>query len=187
MMVHIQGSPEDPIHRCTACEYCIFEDILLPEQRKIKVLNLKIPDNHVHRITIEQICGRHYDEVCPMKYAAMRAYCDDRTAMQIGVVKNYVWDLGKAYKRKVEFDHALVNWARVQDLGRGIHESYAKRFEDIWNRGIRIIHTTGVTLKKQILTADHIYELVMAKAHTYEQALVLLDVLIKEHKERDAV
>lgn len=108
MIVHIQVSPEDPIHRCTACEYCIFEDILLPEQRKIKVLNLKIPDNHVHRITIEQICGSHYDEVCPMKYAAMRAYCDDRTAMQIGVVKNYVWDLGKAYKRKVEFDHALV-------------------------------------------------------------------------------
>jgi len=187
MMVHIQGSPEDPIHRCTACEYCIFEDILLPEQRKIKVLNLKIPDNHVHRITIEQICGRHYDEVCPMKYAAMRAYCDDRTAMQIGVVKNYVWDLGKEHKHRVDFNQALVNWARVQDLGRGIQESYAKRFEDIWNRGIRIIHTNGVTLKKQILTADHIYELVMAKAHTYEQALMLLDVLIKEHKERDAV
>jgi hypothetical protein len=27
----------------------------------------------------------------------------------------------------------------------------------------------------------------MAKPHTYEQALVLLDVLIKEHKERDAI
>ncbi|MBL7214942.1 MAG: hypothetical protein ISS71_04615, partial [Phycisphaerae bacterium] len=41
--------------------------------------------------------------------------------------------------------------------------------------------------KKQILTADHIYEMVMAKPQTYEHVLVLLDSLIKEHKERDAV
>lgn len=187
MKVILKGSPDDLIQKCVPCEHCIFEDILRPEQRRMKVLDLDIPENHVHRITIEQLCGRHYDEVCPMKYAAMRAFCDDRTAMQMGVVKNYVWDLGKEYKRKVDFDQGLMNWTTVQDLGRGINESYAKRFEEIWDRGIRIMHTNGTIKKKQILTADHIYEMVMAKPQTYEAVLVLLDSLIKEHKERDAV
>ncbi len=187
MKVKIQGTPEDLIQRCVGCEYCIFEDILLPEQRKIKVLDLKIPENHVHRITIEQICGRHYDEVCPMKYAAMRAFCDDRTAMQMGVVKNYVWDLGKQYKKRVEFQLAMLNWTKVQDLGRGVEESYAQRYEEIWNRGIRTFHHNGTISKKQILTADHIYEMVMAKPQTYERSLTLLDMLIREHKERDAI
>lgn len=187
MKVTLQGSPDDLIQKCIPCEHCIFDDILRPEQRRMKVLDLDIPENHVHRITIEQICGRHYDEVCPMKYAAMRAFCDDRTAMQMGVVKNYVWDLGKEYKRKVDFDHGLMNWTKVQDLGRGIKESYAKRFEEIWDRGIRIMHNNGTIRKKQILTADHMYEMVLAKPQTYEAVLVLLDSLIKEHKERDAV
>ena len=187
MRVKLQGSPEDLIKKCIACEYCIFEDILPPERRKIKVLNLEIPEDHVHRITIEQICGRNYDEVCPMKYAAMRAFCDDRTAMQMGVVKNFIWDLGKEHKRRFDFNQALLNWTKVQELGRGVKESYAKRFEDIWNRGIRKINNNGTISKKQILTADHIYEMVMAKPQTYENVLVLLDSLIKEHKERDAV
>lgn len=187
MKVKIQGTPEDLIQRCVTCEYCIFEDILLPEQRKIKVLDLRIPDHHMHRITIEQICGRHYDEVCPMKYAAMRASCDDRTAMQMGVVKNFVWDLGKVHKKRVEFQQAMLNWTKDQDLGRGFEESYAKRFEEIWNQGIRNIHHNGTIITKQIFTADHIYEIVMAKPKTYEHALALLDSLIDEHKERDAI
>lgn len=186
MKVKIQGTPDDLIQRCVGCEYCIFEDILFPEQRKIKVLDLKIPDHHMHRITIEQICGRHYDEVCPMKYAAMRASCDDRTAMQMGVVKNFVWDLGKIHKKRVEFQQAMLNWTKDQDLGRGFEESYAKRFEEIWNQGIRNVHHHDKIVKKQILTADSIYEMVMAKPKTYEQALALLDSLIDEHKERDA-
>lgn len=187
MEIKLQGTPEDLIHKCFACEYCIFEDILRPEQRKIKVLDLEIPENHVHRITIEQICGRHYDKVCHMKYAAMRAFCDDRTAMQLGVVKNFVWDLGKVYKRQVDFNHALLNWTKVQELGRGIAESYAERFDEIWKRGIREIKNNGDAGKKQILTADHIYEMVMAKPKTYENILALLDSLVAEHKERDAV
>ncbi len=182
-----EESPEDIIQKCDACEYCIFEDILHPEQRKKKVLDLKIPENHVHRITIEQICGRHYDEVCHMKYAAMRAFCDDRTAMQMGIVKNYVWDLGKQHKKRVGFNQALSNWTKAQNLGRGIQESYAQRYEEIWNRGIRKIKNNGTVSKKQILTADHIYEMVMAKPKTYGNILVLLDSLITEHKERDAV
>jgi len=187
MRVKLKGSPEDLIQRCTACEHCIFEEILTPEQRKIKVLDRDIPENHVHRITIEQLCGRHYDEVCPLKYAAMRAFCDDRTAMQMGVVKNFIWDLGKQYKKRVEFHHALSSWTKSQDLGRARQESYAYRFEEIWNRGIREIKHGGTVRKKQILTADHIYEMVMAKPQTYENVLALLDFLIKEHKERDAI
>ena len=187
MNVEFNGSPDDFIQRINVCEYCVFEDILSPEQRKINVLNMKIPEKHVSRITIEQLCGRNYDEVCPMKYAAMRACYDDRTAMQLGVVKIYIWDLGKKYKRKVDFNQALSNWTKAQQLGRGVEESYAKRFEEIWNKGIREIKHNGTTRKKQILTADHIYEMVMAKPHTYEHILNLLDSLIKEHKERDAV
>lgn len=187
MKVKMDGTPEDVIKRCNGCEHCIFEDILSTEQRKIKVLDRSIPENHVNRITIEQLCGRHYDEVCPMKYAAMRAYCDDRTAMQMGIVKNFVWDLGKQYKKRVEFEHALSNWTKSQDLGRGLEESYAQRYEEIWKRGLRGINNNGKLINKQILTADHIYEMVMAKPQTYEQTLNLLDTLIKEHKERDAV
>ena len=57
MKLYSNGSPDEIIQKCDDCEYCIFEDILQSEQRKIKVLDDKIPENHVHRITIEQICG----------------------------------------------------------------------------------------------------------------------------------
>jgi hypothetical protein len=187
MKVKLQGEPEDLIRRCEDCEHCIFEDILSPQQRMIKVLDRKVPDNHAHRITIEQICGRYYDGVCPMKYAAMRAFCDDRTAMQMGVVKNFVWDLGKTYKKKVDFEQAILNWTKVQDLGRNKQESYAQRYEEIWNRGIREVAIGGKNKKKQIFTADHIYEMIMARPHTYDNLLSLLNALITEHKERDAV
>ncbi|MCF7957114.1 MAG: hypothetical protein K9M57_01560 [Phycisphaerae bacterium] len=186
MKVNLNGRPEDLIQRCDICEYCIFEDILSKEQRKIKVLDLEIPENHLNRITIEQLCGMQYDKVCPMKYVAMRASCDDRTAMQMGVVNIFVWDLGKQQHQKIDFNQALANWTKDQDLGRGITESYAKRYEEIWNRGIRQIKNNSTVKKKQILTADHIYEIVIAKPHTYEQMLTLLDTLIAEHKERDA-
>jgi len=72
-------------------------------------------------------------------------------------------------------------------MGRGIKESYAKRYEEIWNKGIRKIKNNGTIIKKQIFTADHIYEMVMSKPKTYESTLAHLDSLIAEHKERDAV
>ncbi len=187
MQINVETSQDDLIQRCRVCEHCIFEEILSPEQRKVKVLNHKIPPYHVHRITIEQICGRHYDEVCHMKYAAMRALCDDRTAMQMGVIKHFVWDLGKARRRRVDFSEACLDWTKEQDLGRGLEESYAKRFGEVWKRGIREIGSNGMVIKNQILTADQIYEIVMAKPQTYESALVLLELLIREHNERDAL
>ncbi len=83
MKVKLNGHPEDIIQRCDACEYCIFDDILTDEQRKIKVLDLDLPENHMQRSTIEQLCGRRYDDVCPMKYVAMRAFCYDSNAMRM--------------------------------------------------------------------------------------------------------
>jgi hypothetical protein len=185
MKVNIEGSPEDLIKKCKGCKYCIFEDILANKQRKIKVLDCKIPKNHVHRIIIEQICGKQYDEVCPMKYAAMRAFCDDRTAMQMGVVKNYIWDLGKKYHKKIEYRQALKDWTTSQDLGRNIIESYAERYNEIWALGVRIVKEDDEIIQKQVLTADLIYEMVMAKTRTYREVLALLKTLIVEHKERD--
>ena len=80
-----------------------------------------------------------------------------------------------------------MNWTKVQDLGRNRQESYAQRYEEIWNRGIREVAIGGKNKKKQIFTADHIYEMIMARPHTYDNLLSLLDALITEHKERDAV
>lgn len=185
MKIKIEGSPDDIIQRCKGCDYCIFEEILIPEQRKIKVLDCEIPKNHVHRNIIEQICGKNYDEVCPMKYAVMRASCDDRTAMQIGVVKNYVWDLGKKYKKKIEYQQALQKWTKRQDSCRKRKESYAKRYEKVWDLGIRRVKENNNIIEKQILTSDSIYEIVIAKSMTYDKAIIMLKILKSEHKERD--
>lgn len=187
MKVELMGCSEDLIQKCAACEYCIFEDILSPEQRKNKTLDSEMPEKHVSRMAIEQLCGRYYDKVCAMKYAAMRAGCDDRTAMQMGVVKTFVWDLGKARKCRIEFNQALISWTRPQHLGRGFEESYAKRYEEIWNLGLRKFYHEGKLCNKQIFTADHIYEMVMAKPQTYERTLAVLGTLIQEHRERDAI
>ncbi len=187
MRIKMDGSPDDLIKRCDNCDHCIFEDVLTPEQRKIKVLKKRIPQSHVHRSIIEQICGHQYDEVCPMKYAAMRAFHDDRTAMQLGVVKNYIWDLGKKYKKKIEYQQAIKKWTTSQDLGKGIKESYAGRFNKIWDRGIRKITVDGRTIENQILSADFIYEVIMMKLELYDKMLKLFDIMIEAHKERDSI
>lgn len=187
MRIKIEGSPDDLINRCDTCSHCIFEDILKPEQRKIKVLEQSIPIIHVHRSIIEQICGHQYDEVCSMKYAAMRAFCDDRTAMQFGVVENYICDFEKRYKKKIEYRQAIKKWTTSQNLGRKEKESYAKRFKEVWDRGIRKITVDDKMIENQILTADYIYEVIMMEAKLYEEILKILDVMIEKHKERDLV
>jgi len=175
----MRGGPEDLIKKLKSCGYCIFEDILTEEQRKIKVLKVKIPERHPHRSTIEQICGEDYDGVCPMKYAAMRSLYDDSMAAQLGAAKNFIGYLSKKRHRKVNFNEALLIWAKDRDLGQGIKESYAKRYRNVWEKGIR--------KNKQILTAPQIYEIVIARPRTYEKAIEVLDLLIKEYKKRDAV
>lgn len=178
MKIDLPGSKEDLIKRPDGCEYCIFEDILLPEKRKIKVLDDPIPESHIHRITIEQICGRDYDEVCPMKYAAMRAMHDDFMAAQIGAIKIFLWDLGKRFNKNIGYEHGMMEWTKEQDLGRGRTESYAGRFRNIWDLGLRN--------SSNIFDARLIYELVVAKPETYQMEIELLRKLKQESKEREA-
>ena len=187
MKINIQGLPEDLIRRCKECSYCIFEHILSEEQRKIKVLQLKHPEKHIHRIAIEQLCGKKYDDICPMKYAAMKATIDDRTAMQMGAVKNYIWDLGKQEKHEIQFDEALKKWSEKSDKGRGIVESYASRYKEIWDMGIRKVREEDNMIEKQLFTSDLIYEFVITKTKTYDLILITLEQLRKEHIERDAI
>lgn len=169
----VNGGPEELIKRCDPCDYCIFEDILSEEQRKLKVLDLPIPKNHVHRVTIEQICGQEYDEVCPMKYAAMRSLYDDFMAAQFGAVNIFIWDLGKEKRRKVNYDEALREWTKEQDFGRGKKESYAERFRNLWDLGLR-------EEDSQVLTSRHIYEIVTQTSEVYGMELEVLDNLKKE-------
>ncbi len=185
MKINLKGKPDDLIKRCETCGHCIFEDILKPDQRKIKTLDEKNPKIHIHRIVVEQLCGRQYDEVCPMKYAAMKASVDDRTAVQMAVIKNYVWDMGKRYKRHIEFSYAMKKWTKKQDLGREEKESRAKRYDDVWNRGVRKTVVDDEPIENQLLTADIIYEIIMTSAEDYERWLKMLDNLKKEHRERD--
>lgn len=184
MKIKVDGLPDDPIKRCKKCRHCIFEDILSDEQRKIKVLNAKIPKHHVHRNTIEQLCGRQYDDVCPMKYAAMRASVDDRTAVQMAVVKNYIWDMGKRYKKKIKYTEAMKKWTMLQDMGRKKEESRAQRYDEVWDRGIRNITVDDEPIENQLLTADLIYEIIMTSPKDYKKWLKMLDNLREEHKER---
>ena len=177
MRIQLKGAPEDLIRRCESCDYCIFEDILPEEQRKIKVLDLPIPENHPHRTTIEYICGRNYDKVCPMKYAAMRSSYDDFMASQLGAIKDFIWDLGKKNKRKTDYNEAMKEWTKVQNLGNGREESYAERFRIIWEIGLR--------KNQQILTAPQIYEIVIASPEIYKQGFDFFENLKKEHQIRD--
>lgn len=187
MRVKVDGLPDDLINRCKECGHCIFEDVLSDEQRKIKVLDKKVPKNHLHRIVVEQLCGKQYDEVCPMKYAAMKATVDDRTAIQLAVIKNYVWDMGKRYKRKIKYTTAIKKWTKKQGLGRKEEESRASRYDDVWNLGIRNIVIDDKPIENQLLTADIIYEIIMTPPKEYGKWLKMLDRLLKEHEERNAL
>jgi len=140
---------------------------------------------HIHRAVIEQLCKKQYDEVCPMKYAAMKATIDDRTAVQIAMVTNYIWDFGKRHKEKIEYSVAIKKWTELQDLGRKKKESRAERFNEIWRLGVRNIIIDNILIENQILTADLIYEIIMTTPDNYVKWLKILDKLKEEHKERD--
>ena len=177
------GSGEDLIQRPGDCDYCMFEEVLTEEQRKMKVLNVEVPKSHAHRVSIEYACGRNYSKVCPMKYAAMRAFPNDFTACQYGAIRDFIWDLGKKFSKKVCYNEAIPQWTKNQDLGRGIEESYAERFREIWNLGQRKIEGNNSEMQ-QNLTSPQIYEIVIASPVVYECALGLHKKLLEEHKER---
>ena len=187
MEIHFEGSREDLIHRKEECDYCIFEEILTEEQRKVKVLEIPVPQNHAHRVSIEYACGKNYAGVCPLKYAAMRAFPDDFTACQFGAIKDFMWDLGKRYNKAIGYHEAIWEWTKDQDLGRGFNESFAKRFRDIWNLGHKKISEDRHSGMRQNLTSPMIYEIVVASPAVYELALTLLRKLTEESRQRDAV
>jgi hypothetical protein len=187
MEVNYNGSKEDLIGRPEKCDYCIFEEILTEEQRKIKVLDQPVPQSHAHRVSIEYACGKNYAGVCPFKYAAMRAFPDDATACQYGAIKDFIWDLGKRNRKKTSYKEAIQEWTKNQDLGRGIKESYAQRFREIWNLGLRKISEDKQSGMRQNLTSPQIYEIVVASPAVYESALTLLKKLIEESWQRDSV
>ena len=186
MEVKFNGSKEDLISRSEGCDYCIFEEILSDEQRKIKVLDVPVPQSHAHRASIEYACGKNYAGVCPMKYAAMRGFPDDFTACQFGAIKDFIWDLGKRNNRKTGYNEAIGEWTKSQNLGRGIVESYAQRFREIWNLGLRKISEDKNSGTRQNLTSPQIYEIVAASQKIYELALILLKKLIEESRQRDS-
>lgn len=187
MEIKFNGSKEDLIRRSEGCDFCIFEEILSEEQRRIKVLDVPVPQSHAHRISIEYACGKNYAGVCPMKYAAMRGFPDDFTACQLGAIKDFIWDLGKRNNKKSSYNEAIPEWTKNQDLGRGIKESYAQRFREVWNLGLRKMSEDKNSGMKQNLTSPQIYEVVVASPQVYEQALALLKKLVEEYRQRDSV
>jgi hypothetical protein len=187
MEVKLNGTKEDLISRGTGCDYCIFEEILSVEQRRNKVLDLPVPQGHAHRISIEYACGKNYADVCPMKYAAMRGFPDDFTACQLGAIKDFIWDLGKRNNKRSGYNEAIPEWTRSQDLGRGTIESYAQRFREIWNLGLRKISEDRNSGMRQNLTSPQIYEIVVSSPAVYETALTFLKKLVEESRQRDSV
>jgi hypothetical protein len=187
MEINYSGSKDDLICRSVGCDYCIFEEILSEEQRKIKVLDQPVPQSHAHRVSIEYACGKNYAGVCPIKYAAMRAFPDDFTACQYGAIKDFIWDLGKRRTKKTSYHEAIQEWTKSQDLGKGIKESYAQRFREIWNLGPRKISEDKHSGMRQNLTSPLIYEMVVASPAVYESALTLLKKLTEESQQRDSV
>jgi len=190
--------PDYLIRRCEECDFCIFEEILLPEQRKKSVLEQPIPNGaHLHRSTIEGLCAQDVDSPCDMKYAVMRAGLTPYIAVQFGCMNTLKWDLGKRTPEElnknfghevdpehIENDDGCVFWAVKNDKGRGLLESYAERFRNVWNSGLRPNGTVGV--KKQILSENDLYEWVVAGPETYGIGLKILE-LRKLESERRAV
>jgi hypothetical protein len=177
-MIHAKySSGEALIQKLDSCEYCPFEAILKPEQRKIKILYMDIPEgNHPHRRVIEEICGLEKDEVCHMKYAAMRMHINDFMLAQIGAVEIFKLDLGKAYQRPIANEEAWLGWTKKNsDI---FEESYAIRFREIWDRSIDVA-------KKQTLTKEGLYRIVMADQKTYDAQIKVFELLDKEERNRD--
>jgi hypothetical protein len=117
----------------------------------------------------------------------MRAFPDDFTACQYGAIKDFIWDLGKRNNKKTGYHEAIAEWTKSQNLGRAITESYAQRFRDIWNLGLRKISDDIHSGTRQNLTAPQIYEIVVASPAVYESAVNLLKKLTEESRKRDSV
>jgi hypothetical protein len=157
------------IQRSKRCDYCLFELILSPEQRDSSVLDLPIPEKHVKRFVIEELCsGSHAD--CPMKEAAIRYFHDDRALAQWDCVEIFKLDESRRQGGEgISWDDAWNGWIR-----RNGRDSYAERFGQIWEWA------------KDRLTTIGMYEIIVSDNKTYNAALKLSQRLQKERRQRES-
>jgi len=176
---------ENLIEKCESCNWCPFETILTMEQRDRKVLNKSLNRIHPHREIIEQVCGEKYDDICEMKYAIMRTSLSDFDLAQFAVVvKNLCWDYGKKVNRSVSGHEGFNIWTKEHNFGREFDESYASRFREIWDLGLRNFNRKKEPY--QTLGRLFIYEVVISDdKKTYNSTIELLKQLNTESNNRD--
>lgn len=167
------------VKRCDECDFCVFEHILHSSQLKLE--NLSKPFNkgsHAHREIIEQVCGKHNDNPCFIKHVVMRTNHTDYTLAQLGAINNYRWDAGNGHKRNLDFEELSKRWVEKKDYGRGIEESYAQRFREVWD----ITQRKG---DKGILSVLGIYEVVVSEGKEYDYLIRNLTKLKESYEKRD--
>jgi len=180
---------ENLIKKLEICDYCRCEKMLTDAQRNREVLKKPIPENHIHRELVEQICGKQYDGVCEMKYAMERINCNERVAAQNVCVEMYSYDLAKKFNRPISFEESSKFWSKeIEYQGKRI-KSKAEKYEEIWNLGLRegILDTNRKKKERQSLSIWYIYEIIVAPEETYQLAVKLQKKLQNEHKKRDSI
>lgn len=152
------------LHRRLSCKYCLFEDILPEDFRRSAVLVQPLPPNHVKRLVIEELCSSEDggDVDCPMKYAAMHYFEDEKMALQ--------WDCVEMFKndRGIEWLEAWGIWTALQSNG----VNYAQRFAQVYSIG------------KDYFTTKRMHDLVVASQETYDMSIAIEIRLNKERMER---
>lgn len=179
MPVDLLHTAGEFVERCPECSYCIFEEILSESYRRNSTLDLHIPnnENHMHRELIEDLCDQNRDEVCNMKYVAMRAAMNERQASQFGVVRLFIQDT-KEQGSGINYEEGLRRWIEERDFGRGVKESYAKRFDEIWRLGTRM----SADGKKQILKTKTIFGYVTSEGSDYDIHVLSLTKLKQKYE-----
>ena len=66
-----------------------------------------------------------------------------------------------------------------------MQESYASRFREVWNLGIRKGNRSNG--EKQVLTELQMYEYAVSEPSTYERILEVMKKLKDEHIRRDSI
>ena len=186
--------PDGIIKKLDNCEFCPYDDILRPDQKKIEVLKNPPSGNHAHRFRLEETCtNSDIDERCYMKYAAMRTPGGDYMHAQYGVVEIFKKDLAKHYSNLGEqekadgltFNDAFMEFATERigvspEFTNGTkkeHGSYADRLKKIYN-----LTTRTLDGKEQCgLTELGMYQRIMLDQEDFDREKEIL-VLLRERE-----
>lgn len=164
------SSGKELIKKPTSCTYCPLEEMLRPGQNEVGILYEGIPNrNHPSREILEQICPKEVHEegnngTCYIKYLLERTSLNDFLVAQTGAVITFNYDLGKSGE-KVDFKKAYMRWATKKmdtisgEDGKPL--TYAERWREVWNESFDMD-------KKQILTEEGAYRIVMSGKETYK-------------------